>query len=62
MKKHAAIHKLVWAIKALMQAEPLVVSEGAIDHIRYAKKLIWDAGEEIGIDIGKQLKDTEQGV
>ena len=57
--KHNAIHKLVWAIKALRQAEELITQPSAIDHIRHASKLVWDAGEELGIDITKQLRKTE---
>lgn len=61
MKKHSAIHKLVWAIKALNKVIDTATLSSALEaELKWAKALVWDAGEELGIDIGKQLQRTEE--
>jgi hypothetical protein len=61
MSNHDNIHKLVHAIKALNQAETVVTQATAIDGIRWAKKLCWDVGEDLGVDISEQLKQVNAG-
>lgn len=60
MSNHGSIHKLVWAIKALSHAEQVVTQASAIDDIRMARSLCWQVGEDLGIDLQKQLQRTEE--
>ena len=57
---HRAIHKLVDAIRELDFAYALCTQPSAIDSIRKARVLIWEAGEEIGVDVGGQLMDANE--
>jgi hypothetical protein len=60
MTKHEAIHKLVHAIRALNEADNICTNAAVTEHIRWARALIWQAGEDIGVDIAGQLKKANE--
>ena len=60
MSVHSAVHNLVFALKALGEADQICTSGSVITLIREARRLIWEAGEEIGIDMAAQIRKLSE--